>query len=62
MVVKSRAATYRARRAANLVRRLVDGKHKEWHTDDPGGVGRQTEVEVAACPACAAKLQPPATG
>src|ERR1051326_9188511 len=32
VAVKSRPATYRPRTDANLVRRLVDGKHKEWHT------------------------------
>lgn len=35
-----------------------DGKMKERHTDDPGGVGWEVAREVLACPACAGRCVP----
>jgi hypothetical protein len=58
-VVQSRAARYPWRREVNRVRRLVNGKHKVWFTDDPGGAGTEPVREITVCPRCAANGQTP---
>jgi hypothetical protein len=56
VVVKRRRKEYPYRPRANCFVRLNDaGKHKEYHTDDPGGEGKETVQEVIACPDCAAR-------
>ena len=59
LVIRTRRRRYPARAEANRVVRLVNGKVKETYTDDPGGVGSETAVEVRACPACAARRANP---
>ena len=55
LVLKRRSTKYPYRSSANtFVRTNEAGKRKEYHTDDPGGVGQEIVEEVAACPACAA--------
>jgi hypothetical protein len=39
---------------ANTFLRISEtGKRKEYHTDDPGGEGKEVVKEVTVCPACA---------
>ena len=54
LVLKRRSKKYPYRLRANrFVRTNEAGKHKEYHTDDPGGEGQEVVKEVIACPACA---------
>jgi hypothetical protein len=54
VAIQSRRRLYPFRPRANRFVRLVDGKWKQIHTDDPGGVGVEIVQEATACPACAA--------
>jgi hypothetical protein len=60
VVAQSRPSRYPPRSRANRFFRYVNGKHKEIHTDDPGGAGTAIVREVRACPACAANHAPDA--
>jgi len=56
LVVQSRKKEYPFRFQANTFTRLNDnGKRKEFHTDDPGGIGQEIVKELIVCPDCAAK-------
>jgi hypothetical protein len=53
LVVRTRAVRHPVRSKANHVVRMVNGKRKVTHTDDPGGVGSAIVAECLACPRCA---------
>ena len=53
VVTRIRQKTYLFRHDANEVSGWVNGKHKTWQTDDPGGAGWEASAEVLACGSCA---------
>ncbi len=56
LVLRRRRKAYPHRSRANLfVRTNEAGRHKEYHTDDPGGEGHEVVEEVIVCPACASR-------
>ena len=51
LTVATRTRQYAARAKVNHVVQ----RRKRWHTDDPGGAGREIAREVLVCPDCAAR-------